>query len=328
MLNLTEILQCPVTGRDLDWASEDRLSVKDGPSYLYRDGIACLLPQSEDGVSLNDDGKEILDFYESAGWTEDTQGQFGDTKAFTDGRAVSVDFSDRCMARLGKYFRKGGQYLLDAGSGPIPHDELLRFGDRFQQRVCLDLSVQGLQTAKRKLGDRGVYVQGDLTNLPLKTGSMDAVTCNHVLYQIPAELQLKALLELWRVLKPGGIAVVVYFWPTSPLDWRLQQIAKRIFGMRVAQPDQADSAAQSHVELPHNTLPESWFQSQKLPFQYTVDTFRVVSQSFLKSNVSNDWRGRAFVNFLFAFQVLAPGFCGKHGALPAIVIRKPTASTA
>ena len=322
MSDLTDILRCPVTSRSLAWTSEGRLTAEGGPSYEYRDGIAYLLPTSGAGFDIDEASQNVLDFYESDGWTEDDKGKFGDTKTFTDVRSVSVDFSNRCMDRIGRYFRDGGRYLLDAGSGPIPHDALLRFGDQFQQRVCLDLSVQGLKVAKRKLGERGVYVQGDLTNMPLATGSMDAVTCNHVLYQMPPEVQLEALLEVWRVLKPGGVAVMLYFWPRAPLDWRLEKVAKGIFGMRVPSSESADESADT-VELPHYPMPESWFKSQNLPFSYKLDTFRAVGQHFMKRNVSNDWRGRAFLNALFTMQVLAPKFFAKHGAVPAIVIRKP-----
>ena len=99
--------------------------------------------------------------------------------------------------------------MLDVGSGPIPYKELLRYSDKFEKRVCVDLSVNGLWGAKQNLGDRGIYLQGDITKLPLKTGSMDAISCNHVIYQIQPEHQIAAWLELWRVLKPGGVAVVV-----------------------------------------------------------------------------------------------------------------------
>jgi SAM-dependent methyltransferase len=205
--DLTDFVRCPSTGRSLHWTPDNRLAADTGPSYLFRDGIACLLPQTSGGVTSNDASENVRDFYENAGWTEDDTGLFGDTKVFVDTRSQSIAFTNRCIARVGRHFRKGGRYLLDAGSGPIPYDALLRYGDHFQQRVCVDLSVQGLRAARRKLGEHGVYLQGDLTNLSLKTASMDAVTCNHVIYQIPQEQQAAAFLELWRVLKPGGVAV-------------------------------------------------------------------------------------------------------------------------
>ncbi len=324
MSDLTDILRCPATTRSLSWTLEGRLTAEGGPSYEYKDGIARLLPRSQAGFDIDDASQNVLDFYESDGWVEDENGKFGETKSVTDVRSVSVEFSNRCTSRIGRYFRNGGRYLLDAGSGPIPHDALLKFGDHFQQRVCLDLSVQGLKVARRKLGERGVYLQGDLTNMPLATHSMDAVTCNHVLYQMPPEVQLKALHEVWRVLKPGGVAVMLYFWPRAPLDWRLERVAKGIFRMRVPECDSVGEGAGS-VELPHYPMPESWFKSQNLPFDYKLDTFRAVGQHFMKRNVSDDWRGRTFLNALFTMQVLAPKFFAKHGAVPAIVIRKPKA---
>ena len=82
----------------------------------------------------------------------------------------------------------------------------------FEYRLCLDFSMPALQIAKSKLRDKVICVQGDITNVPLKSGTMDAITCNHVLYHVAAEQQKGALLELWRCLRPGGVAVVVYAW--------------------------------------------------------------------------------------------------------------------
>ena len=110
----------------------------------------------------------------------------------------------RCIRRANTHFRSGGRFLLDAGSGPIAHDEYLEFGSRFDCRICADLSAEALKVARCKLGDRGVYLQADLTNLPIQTGSIDAITCNHVIYQIPEDLQASVFDELWRVMKPGA----------------------------------------------------------------------------------------------------------------------------
>jgi SAM-dependent methyltransferase len=52
------------------------------------------------------------------------------------------------------------------------------------------------------LDPRQAMVSMDITRLPLRTGSMDAVLCLHVLEHIPDDRA--ALAELHRVLKPGG----------------------------------------------------------------------------------------------------------------------------
>lgn len=325
MDELTDILQCPTTARTLHWANESLLSAANGgPSYAVRDGIACFLPVKSPGMESADAGQTVADFYDADGWVEDGSGQFGDTLAFVDTRSTSLKFTNTCIARLRRYFRRGGKYLLDAGSGPIPHEGVLAYGDRFQRRVCVDLSVQALHFARKKLGNHGIYLQGDLTRLPLRSGSMDAVTCNHVIYQIPPELQAAAFLEIWRVLKPGGIAVIVYLWPPhGPLSWRLGRLAKVLFGSGVQASTPARVAADPSKELPHYPLSRSWFESQNWPFRHEFDTFRVVSNPFLKQHVPDDWRGGLFLSAIYALQVIAPRFCGRHGEVPAIVIRKP-----
>lgn len=320
--DLTEILQCPSTGAELHWSADGNLATADGQTYTVMDGIAGLLPRNggDEGAAVND---SVREFYETKGWVADDKGVFAETKAFSDTRSLSREFTDRCIRRMGRHFKKGGKYLLDAGSGPIPYEELMRYGDKFDKRVCVDLSVKGLWAAKQKLGDRGIYLQGDMTRLPLKTGSMDAVTCNHVIYQIPEEHQVAAWLELWRVLKPGGTAVVVYFSPNPRLSWRLEKAAKMLFGDLSAK----RGPSQWVDELPHNVMPLSWFAERKWPFTYKLDSFRPVSQGFMRDRLPSDWRGRAFLNVLYAIQSAAPEFCGKYGQVPAFIIRKPENAT-
>ena len=50
-------------------------------------------------------------------------------------------------------------------------------------------------------------VQADLTKLPLESGRFDIVICSHVLEHIPDDH--KAMTEIARVLKPGGVAVLM-----------------------------------------------------------------------------------------------------------------------
>lgn len=323
MKDFIDILQCPETHRALRWASDRELIAADGgPTYRVQAGVPCLLPRKTGADADNDPARSIRDFYQTDGWEKDEQGLFADTKAFVDNRAVSVDFTAKCITRLNKYFSKGGQYLLDVGSGPIPQNELLSYDARFEQRVCVDLSVPALQTARSKVGDRGVYVQGDLTDLPIKTASMDAVTCNHVIYQIPVDNQATAFRELWRVLKPGGIGVIVYWWPDTPLAWRIERLARLFVGNRTEKASEAQEESESLPNLYHHPRSLSWFKAQNWPFRYQIDTFRVVNNEFLRNYVSDDWRGRAFLNALYALQVMAPGYCGKYGVMPAIIIHK------
>lgn len=49
-------------------------------------------------------------------------------------------------------------------------------------------------------------VKADICNLPFKTDEFDYIFCNHVLEHIPDDT--KAMQELYRVLKPGGLAIL------------------------------------------------------------------------------------------------------------------------
>jgi SAM-dependent methyltransferase/uncharacterized protein YbaR (Trm112 family) len=324
MDDLINILRCPVSHRPLTRVSDHEL-VADGGGLSYRiqDGIPCLLPSSgTQGSFMDERVRRTQEFYESGGWERQDDGLFGETKAFADTRSVAQDFSGKCITRLQrKYLRKRGTFLLDAGSGPVPRPELLTNGHLFTKRLCLDLSGSALRVARGQLGDAGEYVQGDMTNLPLKDDSIDAITCNHVIYQIPAEYQIAAFKEIWRVLKPGGVAIVVYLWAETPLHalkraLRGQRRPKHGSGQAAA------SAAAPDAELVHEPLTLSWFAAQQWPFRYTIDCFRMVNNNFMKNHVSDDWRGRTFLNALYMLQTVAPGLCGRLGVMPAIIIRK------
>jgi len=51
-----------------------------------------------------------------------------------------------------------------------------------------------------------VMVRMDVTRIPLPDASFDVVLCNHVLPQVPEDQ--KAMAELFRVMKPGGWAIL------------------------------------------------------------------------------------------------------------------------
>jgi ubiquinone/menaquinone biosynthesis C-methylase UbiE len=280
------------------------------------DDIVCF---ALDIISAEDsDGsraRNVYEYYEEEGWAADEDNVFSDTKAFVDLRTASWQYTNKCIQRLNKYFTNGGRYILDAGSGPIPHNELLEYSAQFRRRVCIDLSVPALRIAKSKLGDKGICLQADLTNIPIKTGSIDAVTCNHVIYHIPAEKQAAVFRELWRVLQPGGVGVVVYAWQRSPIAWGLRQVGRLLIGDR-------RSGETVLPDLYYHTYSFHWFRSQKWPFRYRIDTFRIVDNEFMRRYISDSWLGRTILQIFFTLQLLFPGFCGKYGAYPAIVIFK------
>jgi len=73
------------------------------------------------------------------------------------------------------------------------------FYKRFKKLSHLDYTTTDLFSP---LAD----VKADICNLPFENNSFDFILCNHVLEHIPDDI--KAMQELYRVLKPSGIAIL------------------------------------------------------------------------------------------------------------------------
>lgn len=103
---------------------------------------------------------------------------------------------------LDKYLPQNGRIkILDAGCGPgamLP--VLAEYGDV----VGVDMSDDALKYARK----RGKVEKGDIMNLKFKGESFDLVVCMDVLYHTWVEDEKKALNELHRVLKKGGLLLV------------------------------------------------------------------------------------------------------------------------
>ena len=72
------------------------------------------------------------------------------------------------------------------------------FYNRFKKQKNLDYTTTDLLSP---LAD----VKADICNLPFADDSYDVILCNHVLEHIPDDK--KAMQELFRVLKPGGLGI-------------------------------------------------------------------------------------------------------------------------
>ena len=72
------------------------------------------------------------------------------------------------------------------------------FYKRFRKQKNLEYVTTDLESP---LAD----VKADICNLPFKDNEFDVILCNHVLEHIPDDT--KAMQELYRILKPGGMGV-------------------------------------------------------------------------------------------------------------------------
>jgi SAM-dependent methyltransferase len=93
--------------------------------------------------------------------------------------------------------------ILDCGCGTGANLELL---GRFGRAVGFDLSESGPHIARQ--AGRTAVARATVTAAPFPSAAFDLVTSFDVLYSLTARDEADAVAELFRVLKPGGFALV------------------------------------------------------------------------------------------------------------------------
>jgi uncharacterized protein YbaR (Trm112 family) len=386
------LLKCPLTGSDLilansqqldairRQASEHRLVHLDGSepasgfelylqsadgrlSYPVVDEICVLLPslalmQQQDraafaGLATGMQTQAVMDFYDQIGWAQGSDGSFQDAQMFEDLRPVTRDYIHRCHLRINRHLPRGGDYLLDIASGPIQYPEYLTYSAGFRRRVCCDVSLRALRAAKARIGANGIYLQCDITRIPLKDETMDGLVSLHTIYHVAADRQILAFREIERVLKRGASGAVVYTWghhcramailmsspsravrslvrrlaPLNPLPRsrreRTTGVVKGTAGVSMP----AGHAAQASLYFhPHDYR---WFaENVAANGQWRVHSWRSVSVPFLRRFVRPWLFGRALLRVIFALEEQFPQLFGRYGQYPLLVLRRIDARTA
>lgn len=315
-LDVVSILRCPKSHTKLTWAGEGLLRSEAGHLYEVDDGIFLLLePVNANDVEkrhLRKEKAETQAYYDSFGWASTGGKAFEEVKRFVDTRPVAWSYTAKCIARVRKHIPRSGRFILDVASGPIPYREYMAFHEHFSYRICVDLSLEALRIAKKKLGDRGIYILGDLTQLPIADAAIDAAISFHTIYHIPADEQGRAFEEIHRVLRQDGQAAVIYTWGYSPLTARLLR-ALDALNIPTASGD-APSGLYYH---PHE---KEWFLSRNWPFEYDIRAWRTMPAVALQ-RLGSGVIERALYATLFQLENLFPKFFGLHGQYPLIVIR-------
>lgn len=122
--------------------------------------------------------------------------------------------------------------ILDAGSGTGL--QAVHFSSRTAHITCIDFSERSIDVLNDKLKRMAISniktVVGDLTKLDLPKDSMDKAYSIGVIQHIPIhEERVKAVSNIYRVLKPGGVFVMVcYRWggwmrPPKPKEEYMEQ---------------------------------------------------------------------------------------------------------
>jgi ubiquinone/menaquinone biosynthesis C-methylase UbiE len=277
--------------------------------------------------------QQVINFYNKVGWKVENDGFYQNAR-YEDLRSVSREYIHKCHLRVNRYLAPTGKFLLDAGSGPVQWPEYLTYSQGFQYRLCLDTSIVALKEARKRLGEKGLYVVSDVASLPFTADVFDGLVSLHTLHHIPLEEQPAAYEGFVRVLKPGRSGVVVNAWVSPQLVKKMQPLV--LFMDRVngflnrgkklkasTNPLSNESQKQELTGTFTLHITPEWLKERltgKVDFQIRV--WRSVSVRFLRSVIQPWLLGKLWLRLLFWLEDRYPVYYGENGQYPLIVIRK------
>jgi len=270
------------------------------------------------GGELRVEKQAIMDFYDQVGWKEEGN-QFYDGARFEDLRPVTRDYIHRCHLRVNRYLPSKGTYLLDAASGPVQYPEYLTYSEGYDFRICADISFRALKKAKKNVGEKGIYLLCDVTNLPLKDNTMDGIVSLHTIYHVPADEQAGAVRELHRVLKAGHTGAVVYSWGPHSFLMNLLMVPYFLLKRLLRKATEAEPS-----ELYFHHHKPAWFRKEiKQQCDARLAIWRSVSVAFLRRVIHEKVFGRQLLGLIYVLENFLPRFFGRHGAYPMFILTKP-----
>lgn len=253
---------------------------------------------------------------------------FNDTAVFTEVRPEVQGYRETCNARIRKWL-VGGEVLLDVASGAIPHPEYLDYSTGYDTRICIDFSVLALREAQKKLGDKGLYIIGDITKLPLANGCIDGVISLHTIYHVPQTEQTNAVDELVRVTRPGGRVLIVYVWARS---WAMTVVFKlRGWLGYIRRLGRASPVSGSTKAAVDGAMPELYFHPQNYDWFASevasrhgakLRVWSAVSSTFQTRFFTKNIVGRITIRLVVFFEDRFPQLAGRIGQYPLFVITR------
>lgn len=280
--------------------------------------------------------QDVRDFYDRIGWSLQDDGLYQNAR-YEDLRPVSAEYIHRCHMRLGTFLAPTGDYLLDAGSGPVQYPEYLTYSQGYRYRVCADLSITALKEARKRLGEKGLFVVCDITQLPFKADVFDGIVSLHAIHHVTAEKQPTAYAELFRTLRPGHSAAIVNAWKNPALIEKLGFLVriadylksapnalKRRLGLAKPTPKaKAPATAQpTGTYTQHLDAPQLLSALARLGITAEIYPWRSLSVRFLRA-VIHPWNGgKYWLRLVYWLENKYPRYFGENGQYPLIVLRK------
>ncbi|NDJ76204.1 MAG: class I SAM-dependent methyltransferase [Chloroflexi bacterium] len=301
--------------------------------YPAEQNIAMLLP--EFAIALSPDRfagldvpayhPSVRDFYDQIGWQERDDGHFEDAHRYEDLRPVAAEYVSRTILRVNDYLPERGDYLLDVASGPIQYPDYLTYSEHYAIRVCVDVSFSALLQAQQKLpASHGLYILGNIINLPFKDSAFDAIVSLHTVYHIDGDKQHAVFDELHRVLASGGKAAVVYTWGNRTLVNLPHQVVSSVAKVfHTFFPfDKEETVVFGHPPFFYHPHKSRWFRQQRWDYPFEIVSWRSVSVQSMRMLAHERLFGKHLLRLAFALEQRFPKVMATLGQYPMFVITR------
>lgn len=354
--NFVKFLRCPITKNNLslitiedfsNYSLEQNFSlfgeislglIDNSKQYFYPIFEKIFILLEEYAIYLGKDNdvrgemstnkKRVFDYYNTINYSlKDSLDIYEDSYKWVDYRDVSSKYIKNSFKRASKYYPKKGEFLLDIASGPIGLPEYINLSEGYDYRICVDISIKALLKAKKNLESvdkKGIYICGDITNIPLKDLTCDTVLSQHTLYHVPKNSQSTAVNEMYRVAKLNSKIVIVYNWfyYSSFMNLslnliQLYRISRYVAGRLYVKFVKKRKGLYYYVHSP------KWF---KKTFEFSGEIefycWRSTNKYFLDLFIHKLFFGEKILNMLIKIEDRYSKLLGKHGDYPVIVIDK------
>lgn len=260
----------------------------------------------------NNAEERVADFYNTIGWKTGEDELTEDAKKFEDLRENAKAYVSKCRMRVRRHIPEKGVNFLDMASGPIQYPEYLTYSKNYEKRYCVDLSLDALNLAKKKIADHGVFLHGSFFDIPLEENFFDCSLSMHTIYHIHKNQQEQAVHKLLRVTKPGKPVLIVYSNPNTLVSL----IKKPLRFLR------KHSNNQTATGLYFFTHPLSWWSRFEAIADIDILPFRSFSSDDQKRLFPDNNIGKTALNVLFTLEERFPAFFAKHFQYPLIILTK------
>lgn len=296
---------------------------------VLHEHYALYIGTQEDRRSrLSFDKQRVFDYYNEVSYkVKDSLKIYEDSPKWVDFREVSTQYIRNSFTRAARFYPGKGEYLLDIASGPIGLPEYMALSEGYTYRICVDISINALIQAKmnlEKAGKKGIFICGDITNIPIQDEAVDTVLSQHTLYHIPKNEQKTAVEEMYRVAKPGSKIVIIYSWFYH--SWfmnlslhlvQLYRIIRHVAGKWYVR------ITPSRPRLYFYSHSQNWFH-KSFSFGNDIEFYcwRSTNKYFLDLYIHSWLFGKAFLDKLMRLEDKYSRWMGWMGEYPAIVITR------